>query len=73
MTVTINNGAEVQDNAKLSFFTSSSGVVDFRCGKSNKSSNIVITAPANITKIAFTGTAAFNEVSNGAWEGMLPT
>ncbi len=69
VTVTINNGAEVQDNAKLSFFTSSSGVVDFRCGKSNKSSNIVITAPANITKIAFTGTAAFNEVSNGAWEG----
>lgn len=69
VTVTINNGEGVADNAKLSFFTGASGAVDFRCGKSNTSSNIVITAPANITKIDFTGTPAFNEVSNGAWTG----
>lgn len=59
VTVTITNGADVADNAKISFFTSASNVVDFRCGKSNKTSDFTVSAAEDITKIEFTGTVAF--------------
>ncbi len=76
VTVTVNNPESVDEAARISFFTNQAGTsVDFRCGKSNKpeegkeASTFTITAPENITKIEFTGTVRFVELTENTWTG----